>query len=220
MSKVRALIWGQDEPLNQREEPGNPMLRFIRLAIMGAAFLALLVGVNYAKLPLKNADNTDVVKNKEYRSTGDSYFISYPNEWSRAPREDLARYGGAFSFMIKRAEPGALLGVRVQELKAAKVDLLAIARSLDRTMGRKFAGFEKLSEKRVSLRGGHEGLVYDYLFLADGELLVHERLLIVPTEKRVYWMTAWSNADDFAAIAPDLETILASFRPSEKGGKL
>jgi hypothetical protein len=178
---------------------------------LGTPLITALVVVLVGLFPLMRAPSITPAGLKGHKNLAPAFTVGFPENWRELSGPEFEGYRGIFSFVIKRDRPEAQVGFRARSARAG-IGLAEVAEVLDKTMTKRFNQVQKLSAATVSLKSGEKALAQEYRFLAPGRAPIREKMLIVPTKKNIFYVTAWAEESEYLDVQRDIEQILGSFR--------
>jgi len=178
---------------------------FISFGLLAVLVLVVL----FKTTPSGNSKNNSSTT-KTFQSSKYGFSISYPDSWGVLNKNGLAKLQNNFVFALVKRTPGALFGVKIQKSKAAGVKLEEVAQALDKELPKTFNNFSKINQENINV-SNLEALKYNYTFSSKQGLKTWEQLVIIPTPKKVYHLTAWTSLRE-AAEKNEISKIVSSFK--------
>lgn len=185
----------------------NPIWMYISVTLFIVVILILLKGS-----PLIKSGKTKEVSIKEYKNSKYGFSLRYLDNWKIMNDKRLAKLQDNFIFALSKTNSEAFIGIKIQKTKASKVKLKEVADILDNDLAKNFNNFSKISQEIIFLQSGQKVLKYNYSFNPSEGSKIWEQLVIIPTPKKVFYITSWSNFNDSNEIKKDIEIIISSFK--------
>lgn len=178
---------------------------FILIAML---FFTLVVAAIFFVLSemLDTADR----KLSEYRDVENGYVFKYPREWQLIGKEELKNIDPGFDAGLVSEGKVASIGIRVEK-KRGSVSLWALEEELDKNMLQKLSGFRKLRSEQVEV-SEYPALEYEYIYNFFANARAKQRLIIVITPEKVYYITYHAYVGDFPNYEKDFKIMTKNFR--------